>query len=81
MPKKERYLPQSIENERQSDSGKVMGDMNGLSWSCNWPKLLRDQDLAVSKKGKNILRELAKRVAEIAAHPRQEEKEEAMAQT
>jgi hypothetical protein len=48
--------------------------MNGLSWSCNWPKLLGAQDCVVSNKEKGILRELAKRVAEIAARPEQEDK-------
>ena len=61
--------------ERKAERlGNGLGDMNGLSWSCNWPKLLGAQDSAVSKKDKGILRELAKRVAEIAAHPEQEEK-------
>ncbi|MCO6453256.1 MAG: hypothetical protein J5I90_20915 [Caldilineales bacterium] len=54
--------------------GNGLGDMNGLSWSCNWPNILGAQDLVVSKKEKCILRDLAKRVAEIAAHPGQEEK-------
>ncbi len=48
--------------------------MNGLSWSCNWPKILGAQELVVSKKDKGILCELAKRVADIAAQPRQENK-------
>lgn len=54
--------------------GNGLGDMNGLSWSCNWPKLLGAQDCVVSNKEKGILRELAKRVAEIAARPEQEDK-------
>ena len=54
--------------------GNGLGDTNGLSWSCNWPKLLGAQELVVSQKERGILRELAKRVAEIAAQPTQEEK-------
>ena len=54
--------------------GKGLGDMNGLSWSCNWPKILGAQDFIVSKKEKDILRDLAKRVTEIAAHPTQDDK-------
>jgi hypothetical protein len=61
--------------ERKAERlGNGLGDMNGLSWSCNWPKLLGAQDSAVSKKETGILRELAKRVAEIAADPEQEDK-------
>lgn len=54
--------------------GNGLGDTNGLSWSCNWPKLLGAQELVVSKKERGILRELAQRVADVAARPEQEEK-------
>lgn len=58
--------------ERKAERlGHGLGDTNGLSWSCNWPKLLGAQEPAVSEKEERILRELAKRVAEIAAHPKQ----------
>lgn len=54
--------------------GNGLGDTNGLSWSCNWPKLLGAQEPVISRKERGILRELAKRVAELAAQPQQEEK-------
>jgi len=54
--------------------GNGLGDTNGLSWSCNWPALLGAQEPVISRKERGILRELAKRVAELAAHPHQAEK-------
>ncbi len=54
--------------------GNGLGDTNGLSWSCNWPALLGAQEPVISRKERGILRELAKRVAELAAHPLQAEK-------
>ena len=58
--------------ERKAERlGNGLGDTNGLSWSCNWPKLLGAQDLVISKRERGVLRALAKRVAEIAAHPEQ----------
>jgi len=54
--------------------GAGLGDMNGLSWSCNWPQLLAGQEPVISKEERGVLRELAKRVAEIAAQPQQAEK-------
>ena len=61
--------------ERKADRlGNGLGDTNGLSWSCNWPTLLGAQELGVSKKDRGVLRELAKRVAAIAARPEQAEK-------
>ena len=61
--------------ERKAERlGNGLGDMNGLSWSCNWPRILGAQGPVISEKEKGILRELAKRVAELAAQPKQEEK-------
>jgi len=54
--------------------GNGLGDTNGLSWSCNWPRILGAQDPVISDKEQGLLRELAQRVAELAAQPQQAEK-------
>ena len=51
-----------------------LGDTNGLSWAWNYCRLFSTLEIALSEKDKNIIRDLAKRVAEIAARPEQEEK-------
>jgi hypothetical protein len=56
--------------------GNGLGDTNGLSWSCNWPTILGAQDPVISVKERTILQELAKRVAELAALPEQEQKKQ-----
>ncbi len=57
------------ENSGAKRLGASLGDTNGLSWSCNWPRLLGAQEPIVSKKERGVLRELAQRVAELAARP------------
>ncbi len=52
--------------------GNGLGDNNGLSWSCNYARVLGAQEPAVSPRERTIIRELAKRVAGIAADPSQE---------
>ncbi len=54
--------------------GRGLGDTNGLSWTCNYVKVLGAQELVISPKDRDIIRDLAKRVAEIAARPVQAEK-------
>jgi hypothetical protein len=54
--------------------GQGLGDNNGLSWSCNYVKVLGAQEVVISRKDSLIIRDLAKRVAEIAAWPEQAEK-------
>ena len=39
--------------------GNGLGDTNGLSWSCNWPRLLGAQEAAISNEERGILRDLA----------------------
>jgi hypothetical protein len=54
--------------------GRGLGDNNGLSWTCNYVKVLGAQALVVGQTDRVILRPLAQRVAEIAAWPVQAEK-------
>ena len=54
--------------------GHGLGDTNGLSWAWNYSRLFSGLEIVIREKDKNILRGLAKRVAEIAARPEQEEK-------
>jgi hypothetical protein len=64
---------QKLKDERLGD-GLGLGDTNGLSWTCNSCRLVGEQVLAVEEADKRILQALAKSVAEIAAHPEQEQK-------
>jgi hypothetical protein len=43
--------------------GNGLGDTNGLSWSCNYARVLGGQEPAVSPRERAIIREHAKRVA------------------
>ena len=54
--------------------GQGLGDANGLSWSCSYARVLGEQEPLVSPQEQSIIREHAKRVAEIAADPAQETK-------
>jgi hypothetical protein len=54
--------------------GGGLGDTNGLSWSINYAALVGRQEPAVDGREKAVLRELARRVAELAALPIQQEK-------
>jgi len=54
--------------------GQGLGDTNGLSWSCNYVKVLGAQEFVIEQKDRAIIRDLAKQVAEIAAWPLQAEK-------
>jgi len=54
--------------------GDGLGDTNGLSWSCNYARILGCQEPVVSRRDRAIIREHAQRVAEIAAAPAQAEK-------
>ena len=56
--------------------GNGLGDNNGLSWSCNYARVMGAQEPAVSPRERSIIREHAKRVAEIAADPSQEIKKQ-----
>ncbi len=64
---------QKLKDERLGD-GLGLGDTNGLSWTCNSCKLVGEQALVVNEADKKVLRELARSVAEIAAHPQQDRK-------
>jgi hypothetical protein len=54
--------------------GHGLGDTNGLSWTCNYLRVVGAQELLISPKDRNTLRALAQRVAEIAAWPAQADK-------
>ena len=56
--------------------GNGLGDNNGLSWSCNYARVMGAQEPSVSPRERSIIREHAKRVAEIAADPSQEIKKQ-----
>ncbi len=68
-------MTHAITNEGKPERlGNGLGDTNGLSWSCNYARVLGAQEPAVSPQERAIIREHAKRVAEIAADPAQEDK-------
>ena len=56
--------------------GNGLGDNNGLSWSCNYARVMGAQEPSVSPRERSIIREHAKRVAEIAANPSQQIKKQ-----
>ena len=68
-------MSNGIPGEKKAERlGNGLGDSNGLSWSCNWPRLLGAQPLRIAAKDKGILRDLAKRVASLASEQQQEVK-------
>ena len=54
--------------------GGGLGDANGLSWTVSYIALVEKQEFAVDACDKAVLRELAKKVAELAAQPLQQQK-------
>lgn len=60
-----------MQDRKAERLGNGLGDTNGLSWSCNWPRLLAAQEMVIHAREKRILRALANRVAELAALPLQ----------
>lgn len=54
--------------------GNGIGDSNGLSWSISYLDLVAKQSFVIFEKEKVILRELAKKIAELASLPLQQEK-------
>jgi hypothetical protein len=53
--------------------GGGLGDGNGLSWTISYIGLVEKQEFSVDAREKAVLRELAKKVAELAAQPLQRE--------
>jgi hypothetical protein len=68
----ERFQGDSMNEVKSERLGNGLGDNNGLSWSCNYARVMGAQELAVTPRDRAIIREHAKRVAEIAALPSQE---------
>ena len=56
--------------------GNGLGDNNGLSWPGDYARVVGEQEPVVSPRDRAIIREHAKRVAEIAADPAQEIKKQ-----
>jgi hypothetical protein len=56
--------------------GNGLGDNNGLTWPGGYGRVMGAQEPALSPRERSIIRELAKRVAEIAARPSQESKKQ-----
>ena len=56
--------------------GNGLGDNNGLSWPGGYARVVGEQEPVVSPRDRAIIREHAKRVAEIAADPAQEIKKQ-----
>lgn len=54
--------------------GGGLGDANGLSWTISYIALVEKQEFVVDAREKAVLRELAKKVAELAAQPLQQQK-------
>ena len=67
-------LPDDLTKRKAERLGGGLGDTNGLSWTCNYLRVVGAQELIISPRDRDILRELARRVAEIAAWPAQSEK-------
>jgi hypothetical protein len=68
-------MPSDEQRKLKSEKlGKGLGDNNGLSWSCNYVRIAGAQDPVVSSRDRHIIREHARRVAEVAAWPAQGEK-------
>jgi hypothetical protein len=68
-------MPSDEQRKRKSEKlGKGLGDNNGLSWSCNYVRIAGSQEPVVSSRDRQIIREHARRVAEVAAWPAQAEK-------
>ena len=63
-----------LETIRSEKIGGGLGDANGLSWAFGLAMLVGEQEVEVTDKDRDILRELAKEVAEIAAKPEQHAK-------
>ena len=58
--------------EKRLGPGLEHGSGFSLTWSAQ--KVINRQDIVISTEDKRVLRELAKKVAELAAHPREEQK-------
>jgi hypothetical protein len=56
---------------KQEKLGGALGDANGLSWTISYIGLVAKQEFAVSAQDRGVLRELARKVAELAAQPLQ----------
>lgn len=56
--------------------GNGLGDRNGLSWQQGYCNVVGEQEPVISERDKAILREIAKKVSEIASQPQQEEKKQ-----
>jgi hypothetical protein len=56
--------------------GNGLGDNNGLSWPGGYARVMGAQEPVVSPRDRTIIRELAKRVGEIAADPAQQIKKQ-----
>lgn len=65
---------EELMNLKAERLGGGIGDDNGLSWTCNYCLVVGEQESVISQKDKIILRELANKVAFIAADPEQDVK-------
>ncbi len=54
--------------------GQGLGDSNGLSWSCNAARVIGELDAQLQEGDPQVLRQLARTVADFAAKPEMEEK-------
>ena len=66
--------PEELEQQKSERIGNGIGDNNGLSWTCGYCNIVGRQDVSVSERDRGILRDLAKRVLEIASWPEQKKK-------
>ncbi len=64
----------SVGKAKREMIGGGIGDNTGISWSVTYAAMLQKLDFYIDEWEKNILRELGKRVAELAAKPCQQEK-------
>jgi hypothetical protein len=69
-------MSEAMNESKVERLGNGLGDNNGLSWSCNYARVMGAQEPAVSPRDRAIIREYAKRVAEIATDPSQEIKKQ-----
>lgn len=64
----------SVTEQKSERLGDGLGDNNGLSWTIGYGGVVGKQEPMVSPADKSILRELANKVAAVAASPNEEQK-------
>lgn len=64
----------NAQSAKHEKLGGGLGDANGLSWTISYIALVEKQEFVIDERDRELLRELAKKVAELAAKPLQQQK-------